>query len=78
MHGVIPQIFASCKAVTTSDTAQNAFSAFFCTGTGAIAFKGLDGVTVTLPAVPIYTIIPIQTSQILATGTAATGIFGLN
>lgn len=76
MHGQIPQIYSNCVAVTPSDTAQNAFSAFFCTVTGAVAFVDLAGNTVTLAAVPIYTIIPVQTSQIKATGTTAT-VFGL-
>jgi hypothetical protein len=69
--------YSSCKPVTPSDTADNAYTAFLVTGTGGVAFMGLDGAVVTLLAVPAWTVIPVQTLRIMA-ATTATGVFGLN
>lgn len=65
------------KAVTKSDTADNAFGGFFVTGTGDVTFLDLGGNSITLTAVPAYTLCPFGTTKIMSTGTTATGIFGV-
>lgn len=66
--------------VTPSNTPMsNQFSAFMATGAGNITFSPRGGgANILLTAVPIYTVIPIATDAILATGTTSTGIIGLN
>jgi hypothetical protein len=63
---------------TPSDTTQVNYAAFFCGVTGAIAFQNVLGTTITLAAVPAYTVIPVSAVRIMATGTAATNIIGLS
>jgi len=70
--------YGSAVVVTTSDTLGNSFSSFMCGVAGAIAFQNVLGTTITLAAVPAYTVIPIATVRIMATGTAATNIIGLS
>jgi hypothetical protein len=65
------------KAVTTSDTLQQFFDGFFTTGAGNVTFKNSQGDSILLTAVPIFTVIPVKTSYIMATGTTSTGIVGL-
>lgn len=63
--------------VTPNDTAQIDCSAFMCGVAGAIAFQNQLGTTITLAAVPAYTVIPISAVRIMSTGTAATNIIAL-
>lgn len=68
------------KAITPSDAAGVRYRAFLVKVAGDIIF--LDGqgnsVTLTLGAGDVNKIFPIEVTQVLATGTTATGIFGLN
>lgn len=77
-HGQVTSSYGSAAVVTTSDTAGNSFAAFMPGVTGAIAFQNVLGATITLAAVPAYTIIPIATARIMASGTTATNIIGLS
>ena len=77
MNGQLPS-YTTAVVVTPSDTAANTYSAFFVGVTGAVAFQNVLGTTITLAAVPAYTVIPVATQRIMATGTAATNIIGLN
>jgi hypothetical protein len=77
-HGLVPQSYDNAKVVTTHDTNLNEFSAFFVGVAGAVAFQNVLGTTITLAAVPAYTVIPVATKRIMATGTAATNIIGLS
>lgn len=45
--------------------------------TGDVAIKFVGGATVTLGAVPAGTLLAVQVTQVLATGTTATGIVAL-
>lgn len=68
------QSFSNANAVTPSDSvplAQVAM-ALYVTVTGNVAFISAGGDTVTLSAVPAFTLIPIAASQVKATGTTAT------
>ena len=76
MNGAL-QSYGSATVVTPSDTAGNSYSAFMCGVAGAIAFQNVLGTTITLAAVPAYTVIPVACVRIMATGTAATNIIGL-
>lgn len=71
-------LFANATVVVPSDTVGNVFSAFMVGVTGAVAFRNSQGATVTLAAVPAYTVIPVATTGINATGTTATNIIGLS
>lgn len=70
--------YDNAAVVTKSDTAYNHFRAFFVGVAGDIAFQNKDGTTITLAALPAYTIIPVETIRIMSTGTAATNIIGLS
>jgi len=66
------------KVITPSDTTLlNDCAAFFVGVAGAVAFQNVAGTTITLAAVPAYTVIPCRAVRIMATGTAATNIVGL-
>ncbi len=66
-------------AVTPSDSAllRTPISAFTVGVTGAVAFRSAKGETITLPVCNAGTEYFCETSQILATGTTATGIIGI-
>lgn len=64
-------------------TPANFVPAFFNAGlyigsAGAVAVVMADGTQVTFAAVPAGTILPIAVREVLATGTTASGIVGLN
>lgn len=64
--------------VSTSDTLGNSFNAFMTQVAGNVTFSPRGGgADIVLTAVPIFTIIPIATDKIKATGTTSTGIIGL-
>jgi hypothetical protein len=70
----ITTVFGSAVVATPSDTAFVQCQAFMCGVAGAIAFQNQAGTTITLAAVPAYTVIPIAAVRIMSTGTAATNI----
>ena len=77
MNGTLVN-YEVAKVVTPSDTTVlNDCRAFFCGVAGAIAFQNQLGTTITLAAVPAYTVIPCAAARIMATGTAATNIVAL-
>lgn len=57
-------------AITTSNTASNAFSAIYVGGAGNVTVVTEEGTTVTFTAPPVGTIIPIRTQKVLASTTA--------
>lgn len=57
-------------AITTSNTASNAFSAIYVGGAGTVTVVTEEGTTVTFTAPPVGTIIPIRTQKVLASTTA--------
>lgn len=64
-------------AVTPSDsTVLGKTRAIYVGGAGALAVT-INGVNVTLAAVPAGTTLPISVTKVLATGTAATSIVAL-
>lgn len=69
--------YDNASVVTPSDTVEIDCAAFFCGVAGAIAFQNILGTTITLAAVPAYTVIPVRARRIMATGTAATNIVKL-
>lgn len=70
--------YDSAVVVVPSDTAGNSFRAFLVTVTGNVVFKNVAGTSITLTAVPAFTLIPIATTLIMSTGTTATNIIGLS
>jgi len=71
------RIYSDAVAVTPSDTADNSYSGLYVGGTGDVAIKGTSGNAVTFKAVPVGTILPIQTNKVMSTNTTATLIIGL-
>ena len=64
--------------VTKSDaTIISTTRAIYVGGTGDVAVKMADGGTATFSAVPVGTVLPIQVSQVLSTGTTATLMLAL-
>ncbi len=89
-YSVVPVgSFANAVAVTPTDgTGANGgisdangnhitSAALYVGGAGALKVIMANGVTVTFSAVPAGTTIPIQVTQVLHTGTAATAIVAL-
>lgn len=71
-------------AITPSDTqpitdaAGNAVQPIlYIGGAGNVAVKTALGTSITFTAVPAGTVIPVMVSQVMATGTTATGIVGI-
>lgn len=65
-------------AITPHDTNPNVYSAIYVGGAGNVAVVTKNGDTVTFTAPPVGTILPVSTSKVLATGTTATLLIGLN
>jgi hypothetical protein len=63
-------------AVTTSDTAANAFVGLYVGVAGDVAVKGASGTAVTFKNCPAGLIIPMATTLVMATNTTATNILG--
>lgn len=71
--------YTKAVAVTPSDTVNlDGFTvkALYVGGAGAIAAV-INGAVVSFPAVPVGTVLPIATTRVNATGTAATNIVAL-
>jgi hypothetical protein len=68
--------YDSAVAVTTSDTTLQSYGGFLVSVGGTVSFQNVLGTTVQITAVAGY-IYPISVHRIMATGTAATGIVGL-
>ena len=65
-------------AVTKSDeTILNCTRALYVGGSGNVAVKMIEGQTVTFVGVIAGTVLPIQVTQVLSTGTSATSILAL-
>jgi len=73
--------YSTAAAVTASDTTIVNCRAIYVGGAGAVAVKTQAGATaVTLAAVPVGTILPIQIDggQIMSTNTTATNLVALS
>jgi len=68
------------EEVTPDDSAPNVFDAIYVGGAGDVEVRLQNDVvgSIIFVAVPVGSILPIRTSLILATGTTATNIIGLN
>ena len=72
--------FEGSTAVTLSDTLNDPagpFIGFIVGAAGAISFVDGAGNVVTWPSVVAGSIYPIHVARVRATGTTATGIFGM-
>ena len=69
--------YQTAKAITPSDTAGNSFRAIYVGGAGNVAVVTAGGDTVTFTAPPVGAIIPVETKQVLSTGTTATLLVGM-
>lgn len=72
----------SLVSVTPSDSTDlTGARAIYVGGTGDVALKTIHGASnsaaVTLAAVPVGTIIPIQITRVMSTGTTATNIVAI-
>lgn len=72
-----PILATGGAAVTPHDTNPNVYSALWVGGAGAVKVTTKDGSVLTFSAVPAGTILPVATSLVWSTGTAATLILGL-
>ena len=63
-------------AITKSATADNSFASIYVGGAGNVDVVTEAGTTVSFVAVPVGTILPIRTTNVLATSTA-TNMVGL-
>lgn len=63
-------------AITKSDATIIQADAIFVGGAGDVVIKDRDGTSVTY-TVPAGTIIPVQATMVMSTGTTATNIVGL-
>jgi hypothetical protein len=68
---------ADAFAITPSDTAPNVTRGVYVGGAGNVTVVTLAGSTVTFTAVPVGTVVPIQTKLVKATLTTATLLVGL-
>lgn len=64
------RVWGDAVAITKSDTENNAYSAIYVGGTGAVTVVTEAGTEVTFSAVPVGTIIPIRTQKVKAATTA--------
>ena len=62
--------------ITPSDSTVHRAQAVYVGGAGNIAVKTEDGTTLTFSGAQAGTILPVKTSQVLATGTTATNLIG--
>lgn len=69
--------FRGAKAITPSDSAEVCYSAIYVGGTGNVAVTTPAGDTLTFVAVQVGTVLPICAVKVLATGTSATNLVGL-
>jgi hypothetical protein len=69
--------FGEAVAITTSDTADNAYGSIYVGGAGNVSVVTEAGQTITFTAPPVGTILPIRTSKVRATLTTATLLIGL-
>lgn len=65
------------KAITTSDTVLQQWSAIYVGGAGNVAVTMESGDVVTFTAPPVGTVLPIRVSRVMATNTTATLLIGL-
>jgi hypothetical protein len=72
------QTYSIFTAVTPSATAPNVYKALYIGGAGNVDVEQRgSGITASFKAVPVGTILPINTMKVLAT-TGATLIIGMN
>lgn len=69
--------FTGAKAITPSDTTPVNFKAIYVGGIGNVAVQTVGGDSVTFTAPPVGSIIPVECQKVLATGTTATLLVGL-
>jgi hypothetical protein len=69
--------FSDGAVITTSDTADNYFSAIYVGGTGNVTVVTEAGNSILISAVPVGVVLPIRVKQVKATGTTATLLVGL-
>lgn len=69
--------YQTARAITPSDTAGNSYRAIYVGGAGNVAVVTAGGDTVTFTAPPVGSIIPVETKQVLTTGTTATLLVGM-
>lgn len=69
--------YSSAKTITPSDTVAQTYRAIYVGGTGNLTVKTAGGDSTTFNAVPVGTIIPVETQLVNATGTTATFLVGM-
>jgi hypothetical protein len=74
--GVQGSIPTYAEAITTSNTATNAFSYIYVGGSGDVVVQTEEGQTVTFRSVPVGQYIWVRTQKVLAS-TSATNLVGL-
>lgn len=77
-NGQITNGYSSAVAITTSDTVIQGYSAIYVGGAGNITIQQAAGTSVLFTAVPVGSILPVNCVRVMATGTSATALVGLN
>lgn len=78
MSTLVHAVYAGGKAITPSDTVDEAFSAIYVGGAGDVSVvMEAGGTAVTFKAPPVGTILPIRVKRVNATLTTATLLIGL-
>lgn len=70
--------FSTGKVITPSDATLQAFRALYIGGTGTVTLIDESGASVLFSAIPVGTYLWIGGTKVMATGTTATLIVGLN
>lgn len=70
--------YSTAKSITPSDTVPNNFKAIYVGGAGNVTLKDVGGNSALFTAPPVGSIIPVETTFVMATGTTATLLIGLN
>jgi len=77
MSTLVHATYGGGKAITTSDTTLQAYSAIYIGGAGNLAVTMESGDVLTFTAPPVGTILPLRVTKVMATNTTATLLIGL-
>ena len=77
MSSVVHAVYGGGKAITPSDTVLQQYNAIYVGGAGNLTVIAESGDSLLFTAPPVGTIIPIKVTKVMATGTTATALIGL-
>lgn len=77
MEAAAQTTYGTAKAITTSDSVLQRYSAIYVGGAGNLTVIAESGDSLLFTAVPVGRIIRCRVTKVMATGTAATNLVGL-